>query len=108
MSADLAKLPRLGDEVLGPCTFCGTLILDSGAPLFYRVTVRQCGVDANAVRQRLGLAMMMGGGADGLALSGLMGAHDQPVVVLGSVEANVCHSCFTRQTSVLEMMAGAQ
>lgn len=60
MADPLKDLPRLGDDALGPCAYCEKTVLETGSPIFYRLTVRQCGVDANAVRQHVGLATLAG------------------------------------------------
>lgn len=97
----LADLPRLGDEALGPCALCDKVILATGMPIFYRLTVQHCGVDAKAVQQRVGLAMAMGGGEGGLALSGIMGARKAPVVEMSKGQVNVCMACAQAHPSLL-------
>lgn len=105
---DLLKdLPRLGEEALGPCVVTGKPIIEGGSPIFYRVTIQQCGVDAQAVRERLGLAMMLGGGAGGLALSGVMGAHKQPVVILGEATVNVSIAGASESIDLWRLLAAA-
>jgi len=91
MTDPLDGLPRLGGEAAGPCASCGKHILDTGLPIFYRLTVQHCGIDAKAVQQHVGLGMMLGGG--GMALADVMGAHKQPVVVMNSGTVNLCHAC---------------
>jgi hypothetical protein len=109
MTAGLEGLPRLPDEALGPCAFCGKLMLEAGSPVFYRVSIRQCGIDAKAVRERVGLAMMMGGGAPGFALSAALGPHEKPVVVLSEDQLNVCLNCaITSQSVVLAALASPE
>lgn len=94
MSADpLADLKRLPAEAITPCAGCGKQILETGLPMFYRVTVEQCAMDMKAVRQHVGLGMMLGGGAAGMAIAGVMGAHQQPAVVLSQGVKNYCHGC---------------
>lgn len=101
MDDPLNDLPRLSEEALGPCAFCGRTMLQTGLPIFYRFTVQQCGIDASAVRERIALAMMLGGGDTGMALSGAMGGHQKPVVVMSSGERNICMSCAQERTDVL-------
>ena len=93
MTDPLKDLVRLGDDALGPCACCGKLMLALPSPVFYRVTVEYCGVDAKAVQQRVGLAQFFGGGAEGLALSGIMGSHQKPVLVMAKGTVNVCLNC---------------
>ena len=104
MSDVLDGLPRHGDEALGPCACCGKVILATAMPIFYRLTVEHCGVDANAVRERVGLAMMMGGGERGLALSAVMGGRKEPVVVVSSGTANVCGLCANERPDLLDAL----
>lgn len=105
MTDALKNLPRLGEEALGPCACCGKLMLEAG-PIFYRVTVKQCGIDAKAVQQRIGLGMMLGGGAAGLALAGVMGSQERPVVVVDDATANICLNCATTGPShILDVVA---
>jgi len=101
---ELDSLPRHGDEALGPCACCGKVILATAMPIFYRLTVEHCGVDANAVRERVGLAIMMGGGAGGLALSAVMGGRKEPVVVMSSGTANVCGLCANERADLLDVL----
>jgi len=89
----LADLPRLSAEAAGPCVICRRQMLATGLPIFYRVTVQHCGLDAKAVQQHVGLGMMLGGGASGMALADVMGAHKPPVVVMSSGTVNLCHAC---------------
>lgn len=89
----LSAARRHDSSAMGPCFLCGRQILATGVPVFYRVNVEQCGVDMNEVRQHVGLAMAMGGGADGLALAEIMGPRRQPVVVLGEGTQNICQQC---------------
>lgn len=106
----LKDLPRLGDEALAECMCCNRLILATEIPVFYRVTVQQCGVDKQVVDQRVGLAMQLGGGRDGLALSAIMGAHKKPVVVMSSPKPqNVCQRCAASPDGlfVMQIMAGS-
>lgn len=104
MSGDLEAAARLDGSALGPCALCGKLILECGSPVFYRVTIRQCGVDAKAVRERLGLAMLLGGGSAGLELAGVMGAAADPVVILAENETNVCLSCSAKPILTVQLL----
>lgn len=104
----LAGLPRHGPEALGQCALCHRPILQTGLPLFYRVEVIQCGVDAQALQQLGGLAMMMGGGSAGLALASTMGAHADPVVEMGRGATNLCMQCSQSDAQVMTVVAAAQ
>ena len=107
MTDDLLKdLPRLGDEALGPCAGCGKVMLGTGLPVFYRITVQHCGVDAKAIQRHVGLAQMMGGGPDGLHLAAIMGPGEKKVVELGKGAVNVCHQCAPTVT-VMQIHAAA-
>ena len=94
MPDPLADLPRLSDDAMGPCIVCKRQLLETEVPLFYRLDVKQCGIDAAEVNRHVGLAMSMGGGRDGLVLAGVMGPGVKPVVVMNSADGvNVCHNC---------------
>ena len=99
----LKHLTRLGDEALGPCLKCGKVMLGSGLPVFYRVTVEHCGIDKAVIDRHVGLAMTLGGGADGLALASVMGPGEKPVVVLGSGAVNICGPCSLSWVDFLEL-----
>jgi hypothetical protein len=105
----LKDLPRLSDEAMGPCIGCGQQLLTTGLPIFTRITLQSCGIDAQAVRQHVGLAMQLGGGRDGLALASVMGPGRKPVIVMGELPAvNVCVMCAQRtDLSVFELIAKA-
>ena len=98
---DFANLPRHGDEALGPCALCQRVMLDTGMPIFYRLTVRQCGVDRKAVNERVGLAMMLGGGQQGIILSGVMGPGTKPVVEVSSHDTNICMPCMQKYPELM-------
>lgn len=77
---------------LKPCALCKKGLMHSGVPLFYRVTVEVMGVDVQAVRERQGLAMMLGSGplAEVFApTSEVANRVTEPDVLL------VCHGCAT-------------
>lgn len=103
----LNDLPRLPEEALGPCARCGKVMLASGMPIFYRLTVEHCGIDARAVQEKVGLAMMMGGGEAGLALAGIMGPGRDPVVVLDAGAVNVCMACAIESVELLAIVEKA-
>lgn len=101
----LAHLPRRGTDHLGPCIKCGTLMLATGMPLFYRVKLASMGIDGEEVRRHVGLAAAIAPGRDGLALAGIMGPEPKPVVVMDEhPEVNVCHQCI-QTVSLFELMA---
>jgi hypothetical protein len=103
----LDELPRLGDEALGPCAITRKPILAGGSPLFYRITIQQCGIDAQAVRERAGLALMLGGGRDGLVLSGVMGAHKPPVVIISESTINISAEGASEPIDLWRLLAAA-
>lgn len=107
MPNPLDQLPKLPTEAMGPCVLCNRQLLESGLPIFFRAQVQQCGIDARAVDERVGLATMMGGRS---SISHLMPFADimaskPPVVVMARVqEFNVCHDCATKDASALGML----
>jgi len=102
---ELDKLPHLPVEAMGPCIACGRQLLATELPIFFRISAKQCGIDGSAVRQHVGLAMSMGGGADGLALAGILGPRVEPVIVMDEITAfNVCHGCATDGVGLLDVI----
>ncbi len=110
MADGLDGLPRLGEEALGPCIACGTLMLAGQLPLFLRIDLNRCGIDRSEVDKRVGLAMTFGAGVAGLALAAVMGPKCEPVVITDAHPGlNVCMSCAEQRTLVeLHMMALAR
>lgn len=102
----LKGLSRLGDEALGPCCLCGRVMLETEFPIFYRIRIHHCGIDFNAVRSRVGMAMQLGGGAQGLALASALGPQEKPVVEVSSKDANVCMSCAQQHPGLMQVLAG--
>lgn len=85
---------KLGVDAMGPCHICKRQLLATGLPIFYRVQVSQCALDRTEIQRHVGLAMTMGGGADGLALAGILGPKVEPVAVMfEGATVNVCASC---------------
>lgn len=107
--SELSNLPRLGEDAMSPCVGCGRQLLETGLPIFNRITIEQCGIDGNAVRQHVGLALAMGGGRDGLILADVLGPGVKPVVVVQKhMPVNICHECGMRDDlSMLELLAKA-
>ena len=105
MADELTSLPRLGEDTLGPCADCGKVMLASGAPLFYRITVQQCGIDKQEVQRHVGLAMTMGGGADGLALAGALGPTVKPVIEMQKAVGNICMLCSGKHLTIMTILA---
>lgn len=89
---DLRDLPGIKEKelaALGPCLVCGKHLLEEGI-LFYRVSVEFCGFDAQAVKQRVGLEMMLGSGP----LARAMGPDaDMANVMTGPVSAVIHQGC---------------
>lgn len=88
---DLAKLPKLGADAMGPCIKCKRQLLETGFPLFIRVHPRRCALDRNEISRHVGLALAMGGGEGGLTLAGVLGPRVEPVMVMDEFET-VNHS----------------
>lgn len=58
MNVDLKALPGLKAREIGK-TVTGRGVAEQG-PIFYRVTVEQCGLDRDAIQRQAGLEMMLG------------------------------------------------
>lgn len=99
MPDPIKDLPRLDEKAMGPCVCCKRQLLETGFPLFLRLDLKRCGLDANEIRRHCGLAMAMGGGTAGLALAGVLGPGVKPVVVMDAFPAfNVCNECQSKHT----------
>ena len=103
-SDPLADLERLGDDALGPCVNCGKPMLQAPVAVFYRVQVQFVGLDLNAIRERAGLAAMVGGS---LAIADAMGSHKKPGVVMDSGTVNLCLPCSQHRPDLMELMTRA-
>jgi hypothetical protein len=96
MMDPLASLERLDSDAMAPCVMCRRQLIETETPVFYRVSVQQCGIDGKTVRRQVGLAMVLGGGRDGLALAGILGPQEKPVVVIHAHSpVNICNACIT-------------
>lgn len=106
MQTDVLKdHPRLPTDAMTPCGACGRQLLETGLPLFLRLRIKSCGIDAKAVRERAGLAMMMGG-AQALPIADVMASTD-PVVVLHDLgDVNICHNCASDFATPLQVLVG--
>lgn len=91
-SDPLAELPRLGVDAVTKCCICQRSPVER-LPIFYKVSIRQCGVDAKALRQHAGLAAVIGGSQAAFSIADAMGAHQQPIVVLSNAEVCLCNAC---------------
>lgn len=100
----LADLPRLGAEAVSKCCICQRSSVER-LPIFYKVTIRQCGIDAKALREHAGLAAMMGGSPAAFSIADAMGAHQQPVVVLANAEVCLCNACLFDGARVDQILA---
>lgn len=80
------------------CGMCGRKVLESGLPMFWRVTVERFGMDMKAVQRQMGLTMQLGGNA---FLASAMGAdEDLALPIVEPVTIAVCESCCTESTCV--------
>jgi hypothetical protein len=61
MSDDIKKLPGIKAREIGP-TVTGKRLAQDG-PVFYRVTIETCAIDACAVQRQVGLEMVIGNAA---------------------------------------------
>lgn len=103
---ELDKLPRLSEDTLGKCLGCGELMLAAGFPVFYHVTVQQCGIDLKEVNRHVGLAMSMGGGPGGLALASVLGPGVKPVVELSKGSGSICLNCSNEHSLLVQVALG--
>lgn len=86
---------------LQKCVHCGRGMMHAGAIHFYEVTVVQCIVDVNSVRQLDGLERMMGAAAP---LASVFAPSTRAAVRVGEgTKKLVCSECaILKEVSVLE------
>lgn len=82
---------------LTPCIHCGGPV----APLFYRVSIEQCLIDATAANQVLGLVTMFGGH---LAAAEAMAPNDNVTMTLQSNSGLVCQDCLLKSEAMVQIM----
>lgn len=102
MPNPLDGLEKLPTEAMSPCIACGRQLLATDLPIFFRLSVQQCGIDARAIDERVGIATQIGGRSGAAAVMPLADimAGRAPIVVMGkSKPFNVCHSCATKEAS---------
>lgn len=107
MADPLAELPRLSGDAVAKCCICQRSPVEK-LPIFYKVTIRQCGVDVKALREHAGLAAMLGGSTAAFSVADAMGAHDKPIVVLGTAELCLCNACLFDGARVDHILAMAE
>jgi hypothetical protein len=72
------------------CDACQRELTETNLPLFWTLTVTRYGLDANAIRRRMGLGMAVGSGA----LASILGPdEDLAVKVMEPVEITLCETC---------------
>jgi hypothetical protein len=87
------------------CSRCCRLVMHTGLPLFWRMTVERFGVDLNATRRQDGLAQVLGS----QALAGVMGPNEEMTTLLmGPVVLTLCEACAMNDSAALDAMAKAE
>lgn len=90
----LAGLPRLKGEELTNCVGCDKPLIQPGTiPLFYRLRMQRAVIDAQAIRERIGLMQIWGGGRETAPLAEVFASKDPGVIMDDVGIANVCMSC---------------
>lgn len=87
-------------EELRHCAICKQGVMHSNNPLFWRVTLERFMVDCKAVRQQVGLEMMLGNAQ----LAHVMGPnHDIAKPVMKSITITVCEACANQEHLLLDL-----
>lgn len=92
----LDKLPGLKEDdlnKLGPCALCKKPLLEIGDIAFYRIKLDQAFWDLNAVRQQVGLGVMLAGGRGGQVLARVMGTNADLAKITSTNEVVVHSAC---------------
>lgn len=83
------------------CSLCGNKILETGIPMFWKVSVQRYGIDLGAVQRQQGLTMMMGGNAE---IASVMGPNEDLAKPFDEiVELSICEECCTREVCVAQL-----
>lgn len=83
------------------CALCRRKIMESGLPLFWRVTIELFGIDVAAAKRQDGLAAMLGSSA----LASVMGTDDDLAKpMMDPVKISVCESCCTDPQCVAHLV----
>lgn len=86
----------LKENELGPCASCGK---PHRTPVFYRVRLETCGIDAKAAERRAGLGLMIGD-----TLAAVMGPDEDLAKVIDETTRIVCLDCATNLPLLAAMM----
>jgi hypothetical protein len=76
---DIDKLPGIKQCEIRPCVVCSKGVAHAGHPLFYRITIEQCGLDRGAIQRQTGLEVMLG---DHALLANVMGPNEDMAKIL--------------------------
>lgn len=94
---------------LRACDLCGKGLLHTGLPLFHRIRFETMGVDAKAVRERIGLHAIFGTTAQGAALAEVFAPTAELAnPIAGCDTLLVCQTCSTNMTDPLPIMMLAE
>lgn len=80
------------------CDSCQKQIIETGLPLFWTATLTRYGLEADAIRRRQGLSIMMGSNP----LAAALGPDEDLAVELAPpVKVTICETCATEGTTPL-------
>jgi len=83
-------MPDMKQGDLKKCSTCGNGVMHEGIPVFYRFRMDTMGIQADAVRQQIGMEMMMGAAA---AVAQVLGPDEVMAKQIDTKEIVLCHSC---------------
>ena len=85
------------------CSLCKRKILESGMPLFYRLTVERFGVKLDAVKRQAGLEALLNGH---VRIAQVMGADEEMAMpIMDALTIVVCESCSTGERHCVAALA---
>lgn len=88
------------------CGLCKKKVLQSGLPLFYRLTVERFGIKMDAVNRQAGLEMMLGGSA---FVAQAMGPdEDMAEPMMEPLSIAICEKCAMTDLCVAEIAERAK
>lgn len=92
--AEIDRLPGLKRKDIEGCTACGRGVAHNNNITFYRLTLERFALDPNAVNERHGMELMMGGGVPGAMFAEVLGPNqDLAKRFAGPMVMLICEPC---------------
>lgn len=86
---------------IATCNNCGEKIGASKSPFFYRVKIKQYGLDMSALNRQSGLETFFSGNVQ---IAQAMSANEDLAKVLQSREVTICENCSSKDVQIIFLM----